>query len=125
MSEDIDVGFSEEPADLEIFLSTQGYKHCEDSRSGAREQSFEPHDDSVWPTLFYCSPVAKAEKYEVPDWSQAPRKIVAEMNINFPFGDSESWEKARTLSERLVRKYNAIIYESQSGDFITREVLGP
>jgi len=116
------VGFTQQPHGLDDFLSRQGF---------ARAPNNGHYIQNGGKLLVQLNLESHPEK---PDWSASGHTIVAEMQITYPVREREfdfrreyprepEFDEALELAHRIARAYNAVIFETMSGEF-DKEYLG-
>src|SRR3989344_3058175 len=108
MSNDLYIGFIEQPATLDTFLVEEGYQKI---RTGRNLVEYE-HGEHGSPNLFYSPkvmPVKKSEE-EVPDWEEAGFNVVSELNINFHSSDFDAVERSNQLADKIRDSFKAVLY---------------
>lgn len=116
MTLDILIGFQEEPIDLEGFMRQQSYSLVQKHENGF---DFE-REDSAWPKVSYYDSVVEPD-LEEDVWGRSGFKITSELEINYPIGSANLWEEANRLSKEIVKKFNAVLYDSGLEDYFTRK----
>ncbi len=114
MTQDLDIGFLEEPTDLRKLLEESGYVVTDETR----ECTAYEHAEDTWPQLFHYSPPLENEDGELPNWEKAGFRVVSELNINYPFNGVNAYLEADKLSRRLAATYRTVTC-TQQGDYFT------
>ena len=104
MTSDMFVGFERKPEGLEKFLVEQGY-----FRNRSKITPVFRHRNT-WPQLFYFTQI-EHEEGSVPDWESQGYNVVAELNINYPTNDIESWEESERIAKEVTKKFNGLYYD--------------
>ena len=147
MTNDIDIGFKEEPKDLEGFLNKEGYTL--DNEQTEEDCIFYYNKKDDWPRLFYFPHTIEVEEEgEVPDWENSGFKVGSELNINYHFGDnpvskagrlirkiakilnvnyhfretSPAFEAER-LTKEIARKFDVVVYDPNNDEYFPGEEL--
>ena len=109
MSDDIYVGFTEQPQGIDKVLKDEGFLRTR------KKNSYE-HGELGIDAVFRAS---VSERQKCPKWSQVPeaieldKTVVADLRIN-SFGDE--YGDAFDIANRIAEKYSAVIYDPSMDD---------
>ncbi len=113
------VGFEKEPENLDEFLNGCGYDRIPEEIEGT-DRNYEPREGGLV-ELTYFSKSLDVKEGEVPDWKKAGFKVTSELMISTK--DLDVAEEASRLAREIIRKFNGVLYDSTSGDYLRAENL--
>jgi len=113
------IGFEREPIDLDEFLNSCGYDKTS-KNNDTNKKDYGYRGRRLIDICYSFKPV-DTEGKNFPDWKNAGIPIISELLITTK--DPSAIGRASRLSKAIVRKYNAVLYDTNLNDFLRQGQL--